>query len=547
MKQLGTFVLIGTLCMLCFIFLGSVDQSESYITTFQAADNSIGYQSTVSSHDNSIEETLFEIQDAILEKNASWTADFTSVFNPQVSLDDLGLGCIIEEEPEGYDDPLISSVLSTPISYDWRDVDGVDWTTPIRNQLSCGSCVAFGTIGALEGVIQIELGQQIDIDLSEAHLFYCGGGSCSSGWTVQKAVRQLEDVGVSLESCFPYTPRQTDCENVCPDWQEQAIQITDGRRILSSNNISAVQQALIDHGPLVTSYTVYKDFSAYTSGIYEHVYGEAVGGHAVAIVGYNNEEQYWICKNSWGKNWGEQGYFRIRFNECGLGSSFNTFYLSGVYGGFCDEYLPYELDDPLPASGAVNLPTSVTLEWTGGDPNPDDSVYYEIYFGATDEPAYIDTIGPFPAATKTISYTVNDLNVESVYYWQIISIDSNGARRVNPVLHFSTIDTNPPTVHVLSPQIGYMYKMNGDFRKQIPSSLAIIFGSLPIEFSVIENGSGLKQVDIYIDSRLKTSLTQEPFIWEWESLSFRKHTVTIVASDHAGNQNTQTVAVWKLF
>ncbi len=529
--------------------MGSIEQSYSKEKIIQLNERNKYVMDDIQQdsipNETYIEETLHRIREAISQSNAMWVADYTSVFNSAISLDDIALGCIIEEGEYDNNDGGTISLSSAPTQFDWRDIAGTDWTTPVRNQLSCGSCVAFGTISALEAVIQIELNQQLDIDMSEAHLFYCGGGSCSQGWTISKAVNQLEDIGVAQESCFPYTPRQSECEKVCPDWEEQAVRIIDGRKVFSTNNITAVQQALIDHGPLVTSFTVYQDFMAYDSGIYEHVYGDAVGGHAVAIVGYNNTNGYWICKNSWGSDWGEKGYFRIKFKECGLGNSFNTYYLSGVYGGICDEYLPKELDKPYPYDGAVNMYTNITLKWFGGDPNPDDSVWYEIYFSSTEESRYIETIGPFSASMDVLSYQIFELDVESIYYWQIIAVDSNGARRTGPIWHFSTIDTNPPSLNVISPQVGFLYKMDGNFRKQIPSDKSVIFGAVPVELIVWDNGSGIKNVDIYLDSRPKASLSKEPYLWMWDSPSFGKHDLTIIAVDKTGNEIIQHIEVWK--
>ena len=72
-----------------------------------------------------------------------------------------------------------------------------------------------------------------------------------------------------------------------------------------------------------TSFTVYSDFMNYKSGIYQHKSGTQEGGHAVKILGWGTESglNYWICANSWGTSWGESGYFRIAFGECGIDSA----------------------------------------------------------------------------------------------------------------------------------------------------------------------------------------------------------------------------------
>ncbi|MCQ2820368.1 MAG: hypothetical protein MJ252_24135 [archaeon] len=59
---------------------------------------------------------------------------------------------------------------------------------------------------------------------------------------------------------------------------------------------------------------------SYKSGIYQHVSGSYQGGHAVVFIGYGTEDgvDYWICQNSWGPDWGESGYFRIKMGECSI-------------------------------------------------------------------------------------------------------------------------------------------------------------------------------------------------------------------------------------
>lgn len=66
---------------------------------------------------------------------------------------------------------------------------------------------------------------------------------------------------------------------------------------------------------------VYADFFNYGSGVYEHLKGDMVGGHAVKIIGWgteivNDEEiEYWLCQNQWGEDWGDKGFFKIKFGE----------------------------------------------------------------------------------------------------------------------------------------------------------------------------------------------------------------------------------------
>jgi len=89
---------------------------------------------------------------------------------------------------------------------------------------------------------------------------------------------------------------------------------------VTANGASEIQKAVMAGGPMEVAFTVYSDFENYASGIYHHVSGEPVGGHAVKVVGWGVEGgvKYWKIANSWNPYWGEKGYFRIKFGEGGI-------------------------------------------------------------------------------------------------------------------------------------------------------------------------------------------------------------------------------------
>jgi lysophospholipase L1-like esterase len=233
-----------------------------------------------------------------------------------------GLGWLREDIPaDARVTPVVAAAL--PTHFDWRQKDGQSWMTSVRNQGGCGSCVAFSAVGALEGQLKIQSNNPSwDVDLSEQYLFSCGGGTCSRGWYTRSALNYLQQYGTPDEACSPYQGQSGSgsCSNSCPDWQSRASKISSWSWV--ANNPSAVEAALMS-GPLVAGFTVYADFYyGYNGGVYhwDHV-SQAVGGHAIVIVGYDQPGQYWIVKNSWGASWGENGYFRIGFEEAGIEQS----------------------------------------------------------------------------------------------------------------------------------------------------------------------------------------------------------------------------------
>jgi len=215
----------------------------------------------------------------------------------------------------------------TPTSLDWRNKDGADWTTPIKDQDNCGSCYAFGSLAAMESCINIEAGNpNLDMDLSEQFMVSCGKEwypgrmkGCDGAYP-EETFDFLDQYGAIDETCFPYTSGVSgtvpSCSNKCDDWQDNIISVEDTGTVSSS--LDSIRNALNQRGPLSASFDVFEDFMNYSGGIYEHQSGGYLGVHRIAIVGYDDDPGYWICKNSWGPGWGENGWFRIAYGECGI-------------------------------------------------------------------------------------------------------------------------------------------------------------------------------------------------------------------------------------
>ena len=200
---------------------------------------------------------------------------------------------------------------------------------PIRNQESCGSCWAFSGAVTLSWRFCISSGGSINVPLStqdsvscDTSNMACDGGYLSYTWKYYK------NTGIVSDTCFPYTAGQGNvesCATSCKNgetWKKYKVSSYTGYKTKST-----IQAELKSGGPVQTGFTVYNDFMNYSSGIYEYVSGSNLGGHAVIIIGWGNENgtDYWICQNSWGASWGENGYFRIKMGECGIDSD--------TYGG----------------------------------------------------------------------------------------------------------------------------------------------------------------------------------------------------------------------
>ncbi len=205
-----------------------------------------------------------------------------------------------------------------PTSVDWRNRNGRNFISPVKDQLACGSCVSFCSVALLEATAAIERNISF-LDLSEADLHFCSShGATCGGWWPTNALDQLKTRGVVDEASFPYAtafqPGGPRCVNV-PDRAAHTFKVGSYTTL---STMADRKRWLADVGPVSAVFHVYDDFFMTGTGVYSHVTGGHAGYHCVEVVGYSDAEGCWICKNSWSTTWGDRGFFKIAYGQCGI-------------------------------------------------------------------------------------------------------------------------------------------------------------------------------------------------------------------------------------
>lgn len=291
------------------VFLGSI----IYFTTSLFADE------------------LADIQAAIEASGARWVAGETSISKLPSQERRMRLGALkpVFTGNEIFLTNKTDKFVALPTRFDWRNNNGQNFVTPVRNQGNCGSCWAFAATAGLEAVTLIaQKTPGVDLNLAEQILVStCSlAGDCGGGYP-SGAASFIKSSGLPLETCYPYRAANSQCSEACSNWQNTTYRIKEYYNVGSwSPTIDDIKSALYEYGPLPTTLDVYTDFFSYRSGIYSLASGccpdsrtcpncHYEGGHAVLIVGYDDEDEYFIVKNSWGTGWGESGYFKIDYSQ----------------------------------------------------------------------------------------------------------------------------------------------------------------------------------------------------------------------------------------
>lgn len=196
--------------------------------------------------------------------------------------------------------------------------DSIDWVTkgavtPVKNQAQCGSCWAFSTTGALEGLDFIHSGNLIS--MSEQQLMDCswvqGNQGCNGGLQELAFKYVVKAGGIDRESDYPYTGRSS--YNCRAKKYHSIFRITGYRSVPKTN--SGLKSAIAQQ-PVAVSIDALSIMN-YHSGIFnDHSCGTELD-HAVLGVGYgaDGSHLYWKIKNSWSAAWGEKGYIRFERQE----------------------------------------------------------------------------------------------------------------------------------------------------------------------------------------------------------------------------------------
>jgi C1A family cysteine protease len=270
----------------------------------------------------STDQKIVELQKMIDEKGYHWIAgrNWTSDLSDEEFDKLLGF-----KPPKGYYEWLekqpklrAKAGMEFPPVFDWRDSNIV---TPVKNQGNCGSCWDFAATGAFEAAIKHHDG--IEYDLSEQQVMSCNiyESGCGGGWA-EPAYELFQRYGAILESSMPY--QANDNVPCTQDLYPVVVKLKGWQYI--ENDVNAIKTALLT-GPVYSGFSVYHDFDSYSSGCYQHTTGYYRGEHAIVIVGWDDNscgtgQGAWICKNSWGSNWGGLGgYFYIKWGDCGIGRS----------------------------------------------------------------------------------------------------------------------------------------------------------------------------------------------------------------------------------
>ena len=242
------------------------------------------------------------------------------------------------------------------LNWDWTNVNNENYVSDSESQKDCGSCYIFSTIGSLESRVKVLSNNKTKIKFSRQFPLSCNfyTEGCDGGYPFLVA-RFLSSFEIVPDDCFPYEAKESSCSNLC-DYSkyEKKYTISEYGYIGGAYGKTTEEDMVKEiraRGPIPGHIKTHWSFTYYKGGIFstqnlvqnskeapsqvtmmdKSISWEPIT-HGILIVGYGEENgvKYWKCKNSWGTDWGEKGYFRIQrgVDECGIESMGEYFRVS---------------------------------------------------------------------------------------------------------------------------------------------------------------------------------------------------------------------------
>ncbi|PIA56943.1 hypothetical protein AQUCO_00700949v1 [Aquilegia coerulea] len=269
-------------------------------------------------------ENLKHIDETNKKVTSYWLGlnEFADMSHEEFKSKYLGLKGEVHERKESTKEFSHRDIVDLPKAVDWRKKGAV---TPIKNQGGCGSCWAFSTVAAVEGINQIVTGNLTS--LSEQELIDCDTGfnnGCSGGLMDYAFEYIVSNGGLHKEDDYPYLMEEGRCEE--KKEETQVVTITGYEDVPKNDEVSLIK-ALSQQPLSVAIEASGRDFQFYSGGVFNGHCGTELD-LGVAAVGYGSLKgmDYIIVKNSWGPKWGEKGYIRMKRNTgkpeglCGINS-----------------------------------------------------------------------------------------------------------------------------------------------------------------------------------------------------------------------------------
>ncbi|KAM6544346.1 hypothetical protein CsatB_008793 [Cannabis sativa] len=248
--------------------------------------------------------------------NSSYTLSlnaFADLTHHEFKASRLGFSPFLSSRPRLSSDAEIETlqVRDIPASLDWRKKGAV---TNVKDQASCGACWSFSATGAIEGINKIVTGSLVS--LSEQELVDCDrkfNNGCNGGLMDYAFQFVINNHGIDTEEDYPYERREATCNKAK---LKRHVVTIDGYTDVAPNNEKQLLQAVAAQPVSVGICGSERAFQLYSKGIFKGPCSTSLD-HAVLIVGYDSQNgvDYWIVKNSWGRQWGMDGYIHIERNN----------------------------------------------------------------------------------------------------------------------------------------------------------------------------------------------------------------------------------------